>query len=70
MRIFYDAVNRADAIVPCSPIYLDYISVQTKLFLDRLFACIGPNYSSTLKKGMKGVMSSRGAILIKVSTPM
>jgi multimeric flavodoxin WrbA len=50
MRILYDAIEHADALVLGSPIYMGQMSAQAKIFTDRLFAQISPRFSPHFKE--------------------
>ncbi|MGB9804766.1 flavodoxin family protein [Desulfofundulus sp.] len=52
----YRALLEADGIVLGSPIYMGYVTAQTKLFMDRLFAFLRPGLSSTFPPGKKFIM--------------
>ncbi|WP_026137381.1 NAD(P)H-dependent oxidoreductase [Candidatus Caldatribacterium saccharofermentans] len=56
MTLLYEVLKRADGFVLGSPIYMDYLTAQTKLFLDRLFAFFGPNLECTLPRGKRAVL--------------
>jgi len=56
MTALYEEINEADAIILGSPVYMWQISGQTKLFIDRLYAFISPDFSSRLKKGKQAVL--------------
>lgn len=43
MRDLYPRLREADALVIASPVYWFTMSAQTKLFMDRLYAFIGPD---------------------------
>ncbi len=44
-----EEIKKADGIIIGSPVYIGYVSGQTKLFLDRLYVFLrGPNAPSTL----------------------
>lgn len=45
MRLLYGALDRADALVLGSPVYMGQMSGQAKIFTDRLFAQISPRFS-------------------------
>jgi multimeric flavodoxin WrbA len=38
MQKLYDAIERADALILGSPVYMGQMSAQAKIFVDRLFA--------------------------------
>jgi len=42
MRVVYPAMRKACGLVISSPIYWFSVSAQTKLFIDRLYAFVGP----------------------------
>ncbi|WP_341473858.1 flavodoxin family protein [Desulfofundulus thermobenzoicus] len=52
----YRALLEADGIVLGSPIYMGYVTAQTKLFMDRLFAFLRPGLNSIFPPGKKFVM--------------
>lgn len=56
MTPLYEALVAADGIVIGSPIYMGYLTAQTKLFLDRLFAFFKLGVGFTLPRGKKGVL--------------
>jgi len=56
MSLLYNAMLAADGIVLGSPIYMDYLTAQTKLFLDRLFAFLKLGAGCTLPKGKRCVL--------------
>lgn len=56
MTPLYDEIAGADAVVIGSPVYMWNITGQTKLFLDRMYAFINPDYSSRLKSGKKAAL--------------
>jgi len=56
MKKLYDALHQADGIVIGSPIYMDYVTAQTKLFLDRLFALMKIGEGCRLHAGKKCVL--------------
>lgn len=56
MTPLYDELIAADAIVIGSPIYMGYLSAQTKLFLDRLYAFFNPGGTSALPRGKKAAL--------------
>lgn len=62
MTPLYEALVAADGIVIGSPIYMGYLTAQTKLFLDRLFAFFKLGVGCTLPRGKRGVLVySQGA---------
>lgn len=52
----YRAIKDAKGLVIGSPIYMGYLSAQTKLFVDRLFAFLGPDLRPTLPPGKRVVL--------------
>jgi multimeric flavodoxin WrbA len=50
MQKLYAAIEDADAIVFGSPIYMGQMSGQAKIFTDRLFAAISPQFSPHYKE--------------------
>lgn len=52
----YQALLEADGVVLGSPIYMGYVTAQTKLFMDRLFAFFKPGVGTTFPSGKKFVM--------------
>ncbi|NLG85484.1 MAG: flavodoxin family protein [Firmicutes bacterium] len=56
MALLYEALLRSDGIVIGSPIYMGYLTAQTKLFLDRLFAFFKPGVGCALPPGKRGVV--------------
>lgn len=62
MSQLYEALLTADGIVIGSPIYMDYLTAQTKMFLDRLFAFFKLGAGCTLPRGKRGALVySQGA---------
>lgn len=51
MTGIYPELFEADILVLGSPVYMAYVTGQTKLFLDRLYAFTGPDQVSRLPKG-------------------
>ncbi|WP_169717932.1 hypothetical protein SPSIL_011250 [Sporomusa silvacetica DSM 10669] len=49
----YKAINGADAVVIGSPVYFGRFTAQLGLVLDRLFAYLKPDFSSSLAPGKK-----------------
>lgn len=49
MQELYDEILESDAIVIGSPVYMWQMSGQTKVFIDRMFAFLGPDFSSKVK---------------------
>lgn len=56
MSLLYNELLTADGIVIGSPIYMDYLTAQTKLFLDRLFAFLKPGVGCSLPAGKRGAL--------------
>jgi len=56
MTTLYDEIASADGIVIGSPVYMWNITGQTKLFLDRFYAFLNPDYSCRLKGGKKAAL--------------
>ena len=54
MQEIYNALDRADALVLGSPIYMGQMSGQAKVFTDRLFAQIHPRFSPQFKEQNAG----------------
>jgi len=50
MLPIYDEIVKADALVIGSPVYVAWITAQTKAFIDRLYAFLGPDYKSYIEK--------------------
>jgi multimeric flavodoxin WrbA len=53
MHNLYDSIDRADAVVLGSPIYMGQMSAQAKIFTDRLYALFLPRLSPYFKEGRK-----------------
>lgn len=56
MAPLYDEIRNADAVVIGSPVYMCQMTGQTKLFVDRLYAFMNPDFSHRLGNGRKTVM--------------
>lgn len=56
MTSLYDEIANAGAIVIGSPVYIGQVSGQTKLFLDRWYAFMNPDFSTRLEKGKKAAL--------------
>ncbi|MGI9953525.1 flavodoxin family protein [Moorellaceae bacterium AZ2] len=52
----YRALLEADGVVLGSPVYMGYVTAQTKLFMDRLFAFFRPGAGSTFPPGKRLAM--------------
>ena len=50
MTELYNEINLADAIVIGSPVYMFQMTAQTKLFMDRLYPFLKPDYTSKVNK--------------------
>ncbi len=62
MAVLHQALLTSDGFVLGSPIYMGYLTAQTKLFLDRLFVFIKPGEGCTLPAGKSAVLVySQGA---------
>lgn len=55
MRLIYKSLAKANVLVLGTPIYMDYVSAQTKLFIDRLFPYVHES-PPPLQPGMKIVL--------------
>ena len=49
------AVEEADAVVLASPIYFSDVSGQLKLFVDRTYSFLKPDFTGRLRRGRKAV---------------
>lgn len=56
MKILHSAMREAKGLVLGTPIYLDHVSAQTKVFLDRLYSYLGPNLEHRFPNGVKSVL--------------
>jgi len=54
MQHIYTALERADALVLGSPVYMGQMSAQAKIFTDRLFAQISPRFSPKFREENAG----------------
>ena len=59
METAYPKILEADALVFASPIYWFSVSAQTKLFMDRLYAFLGPE-GNQLKDKLIGILLAYG----------
>lgn len=59
MQELYPELRRADALVIATPVYWFTVSAQTKLFLDRCYALLGPQ-GSALKGKKIGIVMTYG----------
>lgn len=55
MQRIYNFLKAGDVLIIGSPIYMDYLSAQTKLFIDRLFPYIHKK-SPTVNKNLKAIL--------------
>jgi multimeric flavodoxin WrbA len=53
MTNIYQAIDEADAVIIGSPIYFGRFTAQLGLVMDRLFAYLRPDFTSSLAKGKK-----------------
>ena len=61
MTPLYGEIDKADAVVFASPVYMFAMSGQLKLVLDRLFALLGSDFKSRLPKGKRlGLVFTQG----------
>jgi len=56
MQLFYTALNRGRGLVLGTPIYLDHVSAQTKIFIDRLHAYLGPDQEHYFPRNYKAIL--------------
>jgi multimeric flavodoxin WrbA len=56
MATLYEEIESADAVVIGSPVYMFQMTGQTKLFVDRLYAFMNPDFSHRLGEGKKTLM--------------
>lgn len=54
MQQVYDKLAAADVIAQSSPVYLDHVTAQAKIFLDRCHSLVGPDFKTRLPEGKKG----------------
>ena len=59
MKPIYPKILEADALVFASPVYWFTVSAQTKLFMDRLYAFLGPEGNSLTDKRI-GILLTYG----------
>lgn len=57
MPAIHDELHRCDAAVVGTPIYMGQMSGQTKIFVDRLYPLLAPDFSSRLTKKPKLVLA-------------
>lgn len=60
MQSLYPKLRQADAIVIASPIYFFTVSAQTKLFIDRCYALLGPDEETAFKGKQIGIVLTYG----------
>jgi multimeric flavodoxin WrbA len=61
MRLFYDIAGRMTGLVIGTPIYFDQVAAQLKIFMDRLFCCLGPAMEISLPPNVKaGIVITYG----------
>ncbi|MFC1950729.1 flavodoxin family protein, partial [Chloroflexota bacterium] len=60
MMKLYPKLRQADAMVIASPIYWFTVCAQTKLFMDRCYALLGPQYDHVLKGKRIGIVLTYG----------
>jgi multimeric flavodoxin WrbA len=71
MTMLYQELIAADGIVLGTPVYFGQMSGQTKLFLDRWYALLNPDFSSRLPAGKKMVLVvAQGDANPKIFEPM
>jgi len=56
MHTLYAALEAAQGLVLGTPIYFDHVTAQTKTFLDRLYAYLGPDLENYFPPGYKAVI--------------
>jgi multimeric flavodoxin WrbA len=56
MAVFYKKAPETDGLVIGSPVYLDHISAQLKIFIDRLYCYIGTGMENYYPGGKKAVI--------------
>lgn len=57
MKKIYKALRNCDAVVIDLPIYMSYLTAQTKIFLDRLYALLKIGQGSRLSGGKRCVLA-------------
>lgn len=55
MQKIYQLLKTANIFILGSPIYMDYVSAQTKIFIDRLFPYIHPK-APKINENLKGIL--------------
>lgn len=56
MKLLDLSIRKAKVLVLGTPIFLNHVSGQTKIFLDRLYPYLGPNLERRFPKGVKAVL--------------
>ena len=56
MQTLYAEIESADVVVIGSPVYMEQITGQTKIFMDRLLAFLNNDFSSRLKPGKRAIL--------------
>lgn len=56
MSRLYQALDRSRRLVLGTPIYFDHVSAQTKIFIDRLYAYLGPNLENHFPAGYRAAL--------------
>jgi multimeric flavodoxin WrbA len=57
MQGLYQKLHEADVVVLGSPMYFGQMTGQTKAFIDRLFALMGPNFARRLAEGKQLILA-------------
>ena len=57
MQSLYPLLHEADVVVIGSPMYFGQMTSQTKTFVDRLYALMGPNFSRRLAQGKRLILA-------------
>jgi multimeric flavodoxin WrbA len=56
MKFLDLSITKAKVLILGTPIFLNHVSAQTKIFLDRLYPYLGPNLERRFPKGVKAVL--------------
>lgn len=56
MQTVYARMDQADAVVFASPVYMWGVNAQMKTAVDRLFAYLKPDFTNTVKPGMRSAL--------------
>jgi multimeric flavodoxin WrbA len=56
MQTLYAEIESADVVVIGSPVYMEQVTGQTKVFMDRLLAFLNNDFSSRLKPGKRAIL--------------